>query len=153
MMPGQALQRSFRFLCFGFQAIETVADGVEVFDGAALDFGECGLLCGLYASLCTLRMYSSVPASLYGRRPEPPPHAQNSVRVAGTAILDGNLHLARSADLLGASRIEPLRCNVRDSYIIAVRPKLCVLLRYQKQKIDIAYILSLLAGFLAFVHR
>ena len=58
-MPRQALQGTFRFLCFGFRCSETVADRIIIIDEAALDFGECGLPCGLHASLCTLRMFCS----------------------------------------------------------------------------------------------
>jgi hypothetical protein len=58
-MPRQALQGTLRFLCFGFRCSETVADRFIVIDEAALDFGECGLPCGLHASLCTLRMFCS----------------------------------------------------------------------------------------------
>ncbi len=58
-MPRQALQGTLRFLCFGFRCSEIVADRFIIIDEAALDFRECGLPCGLHASLCTLRMFCS----------------------------------------------------------------------------------------------
>lgn len=64
--PRQALRRTSRFLCVGFQYQETVADRFIIIDEAALDFGECGLPCGLRASLCTLHMFCSTIA-LSGR--------------------------------------------------------------------------------------
>ena len=53
------------------------------FDEAALGFGECGLPCGLHASLCTLHAYCSALRPLVQKTPAPPPRAQHSVRVAG----------------------------------------------------------------------
>ncbi len=98
-MPRQALQGTLRFPCFGFRHSETVADRIIIIDEAALDFGECGLPCGLHASLCTLRMFCS---AIDHSGSIPPPHTQHSVRVVGYSLPDGDLHPTRSIELLGA---------------------------------------------------
>ena len=78
--PARETDDSFVLASSGFRLSPTAFLNI---DEAALGFRECGLPCGLHASLCTLHASCSAPRLPFRKTQVPPPRAQHSVRVGG----------------------------------------------------------------------